>query len=164
MFREMRRHRQQLSEEESLAILQKGSSGVLALLGDEGYPYAVPMSYVYHEGKLYFHSSLIGHKIDAVWSCGKASFCVVAEDTVLPEAYTTAYRSVIVFGQIRILPSEEEKRRAALLLGEKYNPGHPEATARELDAGLPRMHVLELTVEHMTGKEGLELAKARAIQ
>ena len=93
-FREMRRKRQQLSREESVAILQKSTSGTLALLGDDGYPYAVPMSYVYNEGKLYFHSALTGHKIDAIRKCDKASFCVIEQDDVQPEKYTTFFRSV----------------------------------------------------------------------
>ena len=68
-FREMRRKRQQLSNEESVAILEKATAGTLALLGDDDYPYAVPISYVYHEGKLYFHSALAGHKVDAIRKC-----------------------------------------------------------------------------------------------
>ena len=72
-FREMRRKRQQLSNEESIEILQKSTAGTLALLGDENYPYAVPISYVYHKGKLYFHSALAGHKVDAIRKCDKAS-------------------------------------------------------------------------------------------
>ena len=73
----MRRKRQQLAEEESIGILQKATSGTLALMGDNDYPYAVPISYVYHEGKLYFHSALTGHKVDAIRKCDKASFCVI---------------------------------------------------------------------------------------
>ena len=63
----MRRKRQQLSEEESIRILQKSTAGTLALLGDNDYPYAVPISYVYNKGKLYFHSALSGHKVDAIF-------------------------------------------------------------------------------------------------
>ena len=100
-FREMRRKRQQLSEEESIGILQKATSGTLALLGDGGYPYAVPISYVYHERKLYFHSALAGHKVDAIRKCDKASFCVIEKDDVQPEKYTTFFRSVIAFGRIQ---------------------------------------------------------------
>lgn len=76
-FREMRRKRQQLSDAESIDILKKSTSGTLALLGDDDYPYAVPISYVYQEGKLYFHSALAGHKVDAIRKCDKASFCVI---------------------------------------------------------------------------------------
>ena len=81
-FRQMRRKRQQLSNEESIAILEKATAGTLALLGDDDYPYAVPISYVYHKGKLYFHSALAGHKVDAIRKCDKASFCVIDQDDV----------------------------------------------------------------------------------
>ena len=94
-FREMRRKRQQLSNEESVAILEKATAGTLALLGDGDYPYAVPISYVYHEGKLFFHSALAGHKVDAIRKCEKASFCVIEQDDVQPKKYTTFFRSVI---------------------------------------------------------------------
>ncbi len=55
MFREMRRNSQQLPQEEVLKILEEGSFGVLALLGDQGYPYGVPVSFVYQDEKIYFH-------------------------------------------------------------------------------------------------------------
>ena len=90
-FREMRRKRQQLSDEESISILQKATAGTLALLGDNGYPYAVPISYVYADSKLYFHSALSGHKIDAIKNYDKASFCVIDKDDVQPEKYTNTF-------------------------------------------------------------------------
>ena len=107
-FRQMRRKRQQLAEEESIAILEKATAGTLALLGDNDYPYAVPISYVYHDGKLYFHSALTGHKVDAIRKCDKASFCVIEKDDVQPEKYTTFFRSVIAFGRIHIIEDEQE--------------------------------------------------------
>ena len=76
IFREMRQKKQELSRQEIADILHKGTSGVLALLGDNDYPYAVPISYVYDDGKIYFHSAKSGHKIDAIQRTEKASFCV----------------------------------------------------------------------------------------
>ena len=122
MFREMRRRRQQLSPEECKRILAEGTSGVLAVRGDEGYPYAVPLSYVYEEGRLFFHGAAAGHGRDAVLRDPKASFCVIGGDRVVPEEYTTYFRSVIVFGKIRILEEEAEKRSAIEKLAEKYSP------------------------------------------
>ena len=84
MFREMRRNKQILSNEESINILKNGKSGVLALLGDEDYPYAVPISYVYDNSKIYFHSAKTGHKTDAIKKYSKASFCVIDQDNVIP--------------------------------------------------------------------------------
>ena len=160
-FREMRRKRQQLSDEESYAILQKATSGTLALLGDGDYPYAVPISYVYSEGKLYFHSALSGHKVDAIRGCDRASFCVVAQDDVKPALYTTFFRSVIVFGRIHIVDDEAEKLAAARLLGNRYNPHQDEALQKELENGLARMLVIRLDIEHLTGKESIELVGQR---
>lgn len=160
MFREMRRKRQLLPQEEALAILTRASSGVLAAAGDGGYPYAVPLSFVYREGKLYFHCAKSGHKLDALRRCPKASFCVVDQDQVVPEKYTTLYRSVVAFGTVRILTEEAEIRRAAACLGEKYNPGG-EGLQQEIDREFPALCMLEFTIEHLTGKEGRELARLR---
>lgn len=162
-FREMRRKRQQLSEEESIGILQKSTSGTLALLGDEDYPYAVPISYVYHEGKLYFHSALAGHKVDAIRSCDKASFCVIEQDDVQPKKYTTFFRSVIAFGRIHIIEDEQDKLEAALLLGNRYNPNDDESLKKELEGGFTRMLMIRFDIEHLTGKEAIELIKQRNI-
>lgn len=161
MFREMRRNKQLLPQEENIRILEKASSGVLALAGDEGYPYAVPLSFIYHQGKLYFHCAQEGHKIDAVRRCGKASFCVVEQDQVAPEKRTTWYRSVIVFGSIRILQDPAEIRAAAALLGDKYSPADPEGSRQEIEETLPRLCILELDIEHISGKEARELANRR---
>ena len=109
MFRPMRRFKQALSPEECRAVLERGTSGVLALSGDGGWPYAVPLSYVYADGKIYFHSAKSGHKVDAIRSCPRASFCVIDQDHIVPEEYTTYFRSVIAFGTVRIL---EEGRSA----------------------------------------------------
>lgn len=93
MFREMRRNGQELPLEECTAILNRGTSGVLALSGDDNYPYAVPVSYAYDGYKLYFHCAKSGHKIDAIRRNAKASFCVIDQDLVVPEEYTSYFRS-----------------------------------------------------------------------
>ena len=147
-FREMRRKRQQLSEEESISILQKSTAGTLALLGDNDYPYAVPISYVYADGRLYFHSALSGHKVDAIRKCDKASFCVIEQDEVHPEKYTTFFRSVIAFGRIHIIEDED-----------RYNPNQEEALQKELENGLSRMLMIRFDIEHLTGKEAIELIR-----
>ena len=160
-FRPMRRIRQQLSDTESIGILERAMSGTLALLGDNGYPYAVPISYVYDDGKLYFHSALSGHKVDAIRGCDKASFCVIVQDNVIPEKYTTEYRSVIAFGRIHIIEDEEEKMAAARMLGDRYNPNQDEALQKEIESGLSRMLAIRFDIERLTGKEGIELTKRR---
>lgn len=156
-FREMRRRRQQLSTEEAVAILQKSTAGTLALLGDNDYPYAVPLSYVYQDGRIYFHSALAGHKVDAVRKNEKASFCVIEQDDVQPKKYTTFYRSVIAFGRVHVVDDEAEKMRMARMLGNRYNPNDDVALSRELESGLSRMLMIRLDIEHLTGKQAIEL-------
>ena len=87
MFREMRRKKQALPKEDCAAILNRGTSGVLALAGDNDYPYAVPISYVYDGEKLYFHCAKSGHKLDAICRNPKASFCVIDQDQIVSEEY-----------------------------------------------------------------------------
>lgn len=160
-FREMRRKRQLLSQDESLSILKKATAGTLALLGDNDYPYAVPISYVYIDGKLYFHSAMAGHKIDAIRKCNKASFCVIDQDQVKPAEYTTYFRSVIAFGKIHIIEDENEKLEVAHLLGNRYNPNQHEALRKEIGSGLSRMLAIRFDIEHLTGKEAIELVRLR---
>ncbi len=162
MFREMRRKKQALPPEECAAVLRRGTSGVLALEGDCGYPYAVPISYVYDGEKLYFHSARAGHKLDAIRHNPKASFCVIDQDQVVPEEYTTYFRSVVVFGRMRVLEDEQEKRKAIEKLAIKYAPkDSPENRREAIDREWEPLCMLEMTVEHLSGKEGRELAKAR---
>ncbi|MCR5180416.1 MAG: NimIJ family nitroimidazole resistance protein [Bacteroidaceae bacterium] len=160
-FREMRRKRQELSEQESIEILEKATSGTLALLGDNDYPYAVPISYVYADGRLYFHSALSGHKVDAIRRCDKASFCVIDQDDVQPKAYTTHFRSVIAFGRIHIIEDGTEKLQTARMLGNRYNPNDDESLQKEIESGLARMLMIRLDIEHLTGKEAIELVRSK---
>lgn len=162
MFREMRRKRQLLPAEETETILRGATSGVLAVLGDEGYPYAVPLSFVYADGKIYFHCAKSGHKLDAVKREPKASFCVTAQDEIVPEEYTTHYKSVIVFGRARVVEDESEMRKAIEALAIKYNPTDtPENRERAIQKEWRGLAMLALEIEHKTGKECIELTKMR---
>ena len=118
------------------------------------------MSYVYTDGKLYFHSAVTGHKVDAIRQYDKASFCVIAADDLHPSEFTTYFRSVIAFGKIQIIESESERILAATSLGARYNPGDNIGLQKELEKGLSNMLVLRLDIEHLTGKEAIELMRA----
>ena len=162
MFRGMRRKRQQLTEAECAQILNRNTSGVLAVLGDEGYPYAVPMSYVYDGKTLYFHCAKSGHKLDAIKSCDKVSFCVVDQDDVVPQEYTTYFRSVILFGRASVLNNEEEILSAIEKLAIKY---YPTDSKENRDIAIKKeyaaMCIIKIAIDHMTGKESIELAKSK---
>ncbi len=137
------------------------TSGTLALLGDNGYPYAVPMSYVYADGKIYFHSAKTGHKVDAIRQHDKVSFCVIAADDVHPSEFTTYFRSVIVFGTARILEDDKEKVEVLRKLGERYSPGDEAHLSDEIRRGLEHLLIIEINIDHMTGKEAIELVRSR---
>ena len=151
-FRAMRRARQQLDERECLELLEKEPRGVLAVLGDKDYPYAVPLDFLYRDGKLYFHCAREGHKLDALRRHDKASFCVTDGGFRREGDWALHFRSVIIFGRVRLMGHDEEGIEALLrALGNKYNPD-PDDVERELCGALPRVQLLELTVEHMSGK------------
>ena len=162
MFPAMRRKKQLLSQEETAAVLARGSSGVLALAGDDGYPYAVPLSYVYDGGRLYFHCARSGHKLDAIRRCEKASFCVIDQDQIVPEEYTSYFRSVIAFGRVRILEDEGEKRAAIEKLALKYAPDSTvEDRKQVIQKEWEPLCMLEMELDHVTGKEAIELVQDR---
>ena len=152
MFREMRRKKQELSREETLEILKTSTSGVLAVSGDDGYPYTVPVSHAYQDGKLFFHCAIEGHKIDGILRNDKVTFCVIAKDEVIPEKFATDYRSAVVFGRARILTEDSERRAALECLVEKFSPGYLEEGQKEIERDWERVCVVEIQIEHMTGK------------
>jgi len=156
MFREMRRKKQLLSEAETIEILQSCTSGVLAVTGDNDYPYAVPLSFVYKDGKLLFHLAKAGHKLDSIVKNSKVSFCVIKTDDVIQKTLTTHFRSVIVFGRARILTDDNEKRYALECLVEKYSPDYITEGQSVIEHEWDRVCVAEVKIEHMTGKAAIE--------
>ena len=157
----MRRVRQQLTREEAVTILRSATAGVLAVNGDNGYPYAVPVSYVYADGKIYFHSALQGHKIDAICHDPRVSFCVIGKDNVKPQEFTTYFRSVIAFGKVRIIEDDDEKMTALRMLLARYSDDTvtAEMTNEEIAGGFKRLLMLEIAIEHLSGKEAIELVR-----
>jgi len=161
MFREMRRGKQLLAIEDTVAVMDRCTNGVLACLGDEDYPYAVPLSYVYFNGKIYFHSAKAGHKIDAITKNPKVSFTVIDEDTIVSEEYTTYFRSVIAFGKARIV-DDDERLEAFAAFVEKYSGDQPEEAKHKKIAECPQApYIIAIDVEHITGKKKIEYVKAK---
>lgn len=163
MNRPMRRSRQALALETIQEILARRTAGVLAMNDESGYPYAVPLSYVWHQDKIYFHSATSGHKIDALRKDDRVSFCVIDADEIVADEYTTYFRSAMVYGRARLLEGSQEKRQALDLLGKKYAPDHDQdrragAIERELD----RVTIIELTIEGISGKEAIELVRSKS--
>lgn len=161
-FRKMRRIRQQLADEECKRILEKNTSGVLAVLGDGDYPYAVPLSYVYCDNMIYVHCAKSGHKLDAIREHDKVSFCVIDQDAVVPREYTTYFRNAIVFGRARVIEGQDEIRHAIEKLAKKYYPDDSQDNRNfYIEKEFSALCMVKIEIEHMTGKEAIELVRAR---
>lgn len=167
----MHRKKQALGTQEALGLLagHTATSGVLALNDAQlGAPYAVPLSYAYLPGEggelgsVYFHGALKGRKVELMRADARASFCVVTADEIVPERFTTYYRSVVVVGHMEIVKDEEEQMRALRALAAVYAPNVPEAaTQEEISGSLARTCVFCLRVEQASGKEARELMEQR---
>lgn len=151
MFRRMRRFRQQLNTEQCYDILAAEPRGVLAVSGDGGYPYTVPLNFVLDDGKLYFHCAAEGHKLDAVRRDSKVSFCVLDRGTRPEGEWAYYFNSVVVFGRIAVVTDEAVRTDKLRKLGLKYFPS-AEMVEQDLQKNAARAVVLELTIEHITGK------------
>ncbi|MBR6382143.1 MAG: pyridoxamine 5'-phosphate oxidase family protein [Lachnospiraceae bacterium] len=152
MFRPMRRFKQQISEEDCIRILKEQPRGVLSMIGDDGYPYGIPMDHLYMEdGHLYFHCAKEGHKLDAIARCDKVSYCVYDEGYRKEGEWALNISSVVIFGRIRIVEDEEKKREICTRLTRKFTDDEA-YLQKELQTAFPRVACLELIPEHMTGK------------
>ncbi len=151
MFRTMRRFKQQIPGEECVRVLQNGKRGVLSVLGDDGYPYGIPLDFLYEDGKIFFHGAPAGHKIDAVKACDKVCFTVFDNEEYREGDWAAWIRSVVVFGRIQIIEDREKRLDIVRKIGLKYYPTVAEVD-EEMAAAADRVAALELTIEHMTGK------------
>ena len=153
MFREMRRFKQQIPDEECVEVLKSTKRGVLSLTGDDGYPYGLPIDHWYCEedGNIYFHGAKEGHKIDAIKQSDKASFCTYDEGYRREGEWALNIRSVIVFGRISLVEDEDLARKICTELTRKFTDDE-EYLQHELTHAFPRVQCLRLVPEHITGK------------
>lgn len=153
MFREMQRKKQQLSREECIRLLKEELRGVLSVLGDDDYPYGMPINHYYCEqdGKIYFHGGKTGHKIDALKRHEKASLCVFDQGYRENGDWPLHIRSVIVFGRVEFVEDRELTERIARELSLKFTRDM-EYIQREIDRFGPGTLVFALVPEKITGK------------
>ena len=153
MFRKMRRFKQQVTEAECIEILKNTKRGVLSLIGDDGYPYGMPINHYYCEedGKIYFHGAKAGHKIDAIKSCDKASYCVYNDGYRKEGEWALNITSVITFGKIHLVDDEELSHKICSELTKKFTDDQ-EYLDSEIEKFFKNVQCIELVPEHMTGK------------
>lgn len=157
----MRRFKQALSQAENITILKQKTHGILALCDEKSFPYTVPLNYVYLNDKIYFHCATVGHKLDIIHQNNKASFCVIDQDTVIPEKFTTAYSSVIASGTIKAITDEKDKQIILEEFIRKFSADYFTEGLEEIKIYMNSTCILELTIKELTGKEGLELQKLK---
>lgn len=161
MFREMRRKKQLLSVEETIEILKSCTSGVLGVIGDDDYPYTVPVSYTYKDDKIFIHSAKEGHKIDSIKRNDKVTFCIIEKDEVIQKNFTTHYRSVSIFGRARILTDSLEKKSAMESIIEKYSPDYIKEGQQAIEKAWDGFCLIEVKIDHMTGKASMEIVNGK---
>jgi len=153
MFREIVRFKQAMEKEACLALLKEAKRGFLSVITEDGYPYVLPINHYYDEagGRIFFHSGHIGHKLDCIKACDKASFAVIDEGRREGDDWPLHFESVIVFGRIRVIEDHEEVLRLSRALSRKFIDNEAEIEEEVKRSGF-RTVGLELIPEHMTGK------------
>ena len=153
MFRKMRRFKQEISREECTEVLTNEKRGVLSMLGDDGYPYGIPLNHHYdkNDNCLYFHGAKEGYKIDAIKNCNKVSYCVYEKGVKKENHWSLNVRSVIVFGKMHFVEDIDKCIEIAKNIWWKFGTDEKELE-EEIKHSSPRVLCLKLEIEHMTGK------------
>lgn len=153
MFRKMRRARQQLSEQRCKEILTDAKRGVLAVAGDDGYPYALPVNFYYdpNDQTINVHCARVGHKIDAIRACPKVSFAVIGPQELSDDGWSYFVESVVAFGRAELVEDEGRTREKCMGLGDKYFPTHEDTLAEYAHSG-KRVQIISVHIDHLTGK------------
>ena len=150
--RPMRRQDRQLSLEEAWAILKDNDYGILAVTGDEGWPYAVPMNYFIRNGEIYLHCAQEGHKLDAIARDDRVCFTVVAQHDLIPSQITTVYKSTVVFGRAALVDDQKEKRILLAALVDDLGEVSPEIKAKYIQSKQAKTALVKITPQHITAK------------
>lgn len=151
MFREMRRSNKVLDNEEAVKMLKDCEYGVLSTSGEDGYSYGVPINFVYDGNAIYFHCAKVGQKIDNLLFNNKVSFCVVGKSQVIPDVFSTDYKSTVVFG-LAVETEGAEKRTGLELLIDKFSPEFRSSGMEHIDKFIDMTSVYKINIEHITAK------------
>ena len=154
MFREMRRKNREISIDMAKQLLQSSRRGVLAVNGDDDYPYAIPINYLYDDEaqRIYFHGAKIGHKVDALRACDKVCFTVYGNESIRTDAWAPFMQSVVVFGRCHLMEAGSEATQRLKQLAMKYYPSE-QLVDEEIAQSGKAVQVFEIEIEHMSGKE-----------
>lgn len=157
MFRELERKNKQIPHEECIEILKNEKRGVLNVVGDNGYPYGMPMNHFYNDddGCIYFHSGNTGHRLDSLKKCDKVSFCVYDEGKTKGDDWALHFKSIIIFGRMEIIDDMDTIVDIATRLSHKFTQDD-EYISREIKSHAHRTLILKLIPENICGKSVTE--------
>lgn len=151
MFNEIRRSDKMLTNEEMFDIMSTAEYGVLSTFGENGFPYGVPVNFIYKDGNIYFHSALSGHKLENMSFSSKVSFCVVKDVELIPDDFNTKFKSVISFGEVKEVP-ENEKCEIYMLFLKKFSKDFMEAGLKYIKKAGAKAKIYQIEIIHMTAK------------
>ena len=154
MFRPMRRPKNAIPDEQAKKLLREEKRGVIAMNGDDGYPYAIPINYYYDREaqNIYFHGARAGHKVEAIRACDKVCFTVYGGETIREEAWAPYLRSVVVFGRCRLLEQSPETMALLKRFAMKYYP-EEQLADEEIRQDGAAAQLFEIEIHHLSGKE-----------
>lgn len=152
-YRPMRRFAQSLSKEECESLLKTIKRGVLSVIGDGGAPYGVPLNFYFDEESysIFFHGAKVGHAVDSLRKDNRASFCIMDEGVKLEGDWAFTVKSVILFGKIEFVEDLKKTEKACRAIAGRFDGGS-DYIDKEIEKALSRVQVLELHIEHITGK------------
>lgn len=154
MFRQVRRKNREISLEAAKDLLRTSRRGVLAVNGDNGYPYALPLNYIYDEDSntIIFHGARAGHKLDSIKACDKVCFTVYGNETIKEEAWAPYVQSTIVYGRCHLVDDQERAMEILRNLARKYYPSEDIIDEEIAKAG-KAVQMFQIEIEHISGKE-----------
>lgn len=155
MLKEMRRKNRQMTEEDTKKLLKEAEYGVLSTICKESIPYGIPMSFVYDDDCIYLHCALEGQKLDNIENNNQVCFTAISSTEIIPQAFSTKYKSAIAIGEISIVNNIEEKKKGLILLIKKYSPDFYESGLEYIDNAFNSVNVLKIKVSKITGKARL---------
>lgn len=151
MFKQMRRNDRQISNEETIDLLEKCEYGVLSTVGENGFAYGVPLNYIYIEGNIYFHCATEGSKLENIVFNDKVSLCVVGKTEVLPDKFSCKYESAIVFGRAKEV-FDEEKKKALIGIVQKYSSEFMDKGLEYINKDISKTKIIKICIDHISGK------------
>lgn len=154
MFRNMKHDRCRISVEETENYLREENWGVLSLHGDDGFPYGVPMNYVWDNGSILLHcASGNSHRLDSLKRSSKVCFTVVPEHKLDRQHWTTVYTSIIIFGTAELITDPTEKQSAMRAFMTALIPEKLEEAIQSCDPGKPGLVMIRIRPLFITGKQ-----------